>query len=195
MNWLERVRDTTREAHEALHHHPLLAPLSGTGLTRARLGSILQAFDVYYRSAEAAITMAVPADLPHAPVRDWLAKDMAALDIAPLDVAFYVPPINTPSRLIGYLYTKQGSTLGGRVISKHIERQLGLLPLTDQRFFAGYGPENGAHWKRFTDYVSAHEAGLDHDQVITAACEAFDGIGRACDQVFTRLSELTSVSH
>ncbi|MDC7676176.1 biliverdin-producing heme oxygenase [Asticcacaulis machinosus] len=106
-----------------------------------------------------------------------------------------VPSIDTRSRLIGYLYTKQGSTLGGRVISKHIERQLGLRPLIDQRFFAGYGPDNGPQWKTFVAWVNDHQAELDQDQVITAACDAFDGIGRACDQVFTRLSEPTSASH
>lgn len=189
MIWLESLRDATREAHEALHHHPLLAPLSTEGLTRERLGAILQAFGVYYRAAEAAITLPVPADLPHAPVRDWLAQDMTELNIEPLQLNLTVPPIDTLSHLIGYLYAKQGSTLGGRVISKHIERQLELHPLIDQHFFAGYGPENGAHWKAFVGWVNDHQADLDLRPMIAAACDAFDGIKRACDQVFMSQAE------
>ncbi|MDC7676175.1 hypothetical protein [Asticcacaulis machinosus] len=85
MIWLETLRAATRDTHDGLHHHPLLAPLSTQGLTRERLGIILQGFEVYYRASEAAISISPPADLPHAPVRDWLAQDMVALKLAPLE--------------------------------------------------------------------------------------------------------------
>lgn len=181
MPLLDALRRHTREQHDALHTHPLLAPLAGGPVAAEDFHHILQAFDAWYRAAESARRVAMPADVPDAPVLDWLARDLARQDIAQHNLDFAPPAIDTPSKLMGYLYTKQGSTLGGHVISKHLQRQLGLVPGADQWFFAGYNGENGLKWHHF---IAALEAGdYDEAETVTAAQGAFDGIARACDQI------------
>ena len=49
----------------------------------------------------------------------------------------------------GCLYVLEGETLGGRLILRDVQTQLGLAPATGASFFAGYGAETGAMWSSF----------------------------------------------
>lgn len=190
MRLLEALRTHTRQQHDALHTHPLLSGLSpaepgGTSIRLEDFHYILRAFDAYYAHAEAACIAEMPEQVPNAPVLNWLASDLAQhrLESWAPRIAFRHPPIDTPSKLAGYLYTKQGSTLGGHVISKHLERELALIPRLDQWFFAGYGPHNGAQWKLFVDVLERHSDQFSHDEVVRAAQQSFETIAWFCDTV------------
>jgi heme oxygenase len=183
MSLLDALRRHTRQQHEALHQHPLLLGLSADRITLAEFHRILLAFEAYYTHAEAACATPWPEQAPNAPVLAWLASDLAQhkLDSLADRLAFAHPPIDTPSRMAGYLYTKQGSTLGGHVISRHLERKLALIPHLDQWFFAGYH-DNGVQWKQFIAALETIE-GLDEAEVCAAACAAFDHISQVCSAV------------
>ncbi len=182
---IDALRFHTRQPHEALHRHPLLRGLAGDGITLAAFHNILLAFEAYYTVAEAACATVID-DIPNAPVLAWLASDLAQHRLLSLSGRVEVPTmaLDTPARVAGYLYTKQGSTLGGHVISKHLERSLGLIPHIDQWFFAAYGRDNGPQWKRFVAYLDAHEDALPQDEVVEAARQAFAAITKACDCVY-----------
>jgi len=183
MRLIEALRHHTREQHEALHTHPLLSGLSDTSLTLADFHHILLAFEAYYSHAEAACLAGWPEDVPNAPVLTWLGSDLAqhGLESRAHSIAFVHPPIDTRSKLVGYLYTKQGSTLGGHVISKHLERQLRLIPRLDQWFFAGYGHDNGANWKKFTTHLDDLSDALNPEEVLASARQSFETIAWFCD--------------
>jgi heme oxygenase len=183
MRLLEALRHHTRQQHEALHAHPLLTGLSDSTLTLSDFHHILLAFEAYYSHAEAACAAGWPEAVPNAPVLTWLGSDLAQhrLQSHAAHIAFVHPPIDTRSKLAGYLYTKQGSTLGGHVISKHLERQLGLIPRLDQWFFAGYGHDNGPNWKAFTAHLDDLDDVLNPDEVVGSACRAFETIAWFCD--------------
>jgi heme oxygenase len=51
--------------------------------------------------------------------------------------------------LAGVLYVIEGSTLGGQIIVRHLERNLGLTRESGARFFHGYGADTEAHWQEF----------------------------------------------
>ncbi len=189
MSLLTALRTHTRQAHEALHSHPLLIGLSPAPertLSLTDFHHILLAFDAYYTKAEAACTVSWPDHVPNAPVLAWLASDLAQQQLESWadDIALRHPLIDTPSKLAGYMYTKQGSTLGGHVISKHLEKQLSLIPHIDQWFFAGYHHDNGDQWKRFVEVLET-TPGLDPDQTVIAANQAFTHIHSVCDAVMT----------
>jgi heme oxygenase len=62
---------------------------------------------------------------------------------------------------LGCLYTLEGATLGGQVISRHLAN-LGIGPDNGGRFFDGYAAKTGEMWKSFqtkaTDYcVTEHQ--------------------------------------
>ncbi|ESQ79530.1 biliverdin-producing heme oxygenase [Asticcacaulis sp. YBE204] len=191
MRLLEALRLHTRAQHDALHRHPLLAGLSpdGPALTLTDFGRIVQAFEACYRHVEAALTTPLPDDVPDAPVLDWLSRDLRHLGLPHRTIAFDHPPVDSLAKRLGYLYTKQGSTLGGHVISKHLERQLGLRPHVDQWFFAGYGTDNGPQWKRFVAALDHHAAKVSADEVIAAAATAFETIAHFCDTTLLQTTE------
>ena len=183
MSLIEALRHHTRAQYEALHQHPLLAGLSDDRLTLDDFHHILLAFDAYYTHAEAACFAGWPEHAPNAPVLAWLASDLAQhrLDSWADRVVFSHPPLDTPSKMAGYLYVKQGFTLGGQTISKHVERQLALIPHIDQWFFAGYHHDNGRQWKLFVEVID----GLDfhREDVVASASQSFENLAWFCDSV------------
>lgn len=177
MTLLERLRTETRDAHEALHVHPLLAPLVSPDMTLRDYRYALLAFERFYRTMEPQVTE------PGAPVLQWLHADMAREHLPPVDFPIALPRLTTPSQLWGYLYVKQGSTLGGNVMSKALRRHLGLQPMADQRFFAGDGEENGKRWQNFIENLFAVAPSLQSNETIETAVACFQGIAGICDVV------------
>lgn len=171
---LDRLRDETRDVHEALHHHPLLAPLISPDLTLRDYRYTLLAFEAFYRGLEPVADSA--------PVLDWLAHDLARQGLSPLSMpGRTLPVIATESQAWGYLYVKHGSTLGGGIISRNLKRVLGLNPLIDQRFFAGYGDENGMRWKKFIENLFSKAAVLNPNEAAEMAVTCFRSVAEICD--------------
>ena len=183
MPLIDALRHHTRQQHEALRRHPLLAGLADNTLTLRDFHHILLAFDAYHTHAEAACFAEWPEHAPNAPVLAWLASDLAqhGLDSWADRIEFDHPPLDTASKMAGYIYVKQDSALGGHVISKHIERQLALIPHIDQWFFAGYHHDNGQQWKLFVDALEAPD--FHEDEVIESACRSFEHVACFCDSV------------
>lgn len=79
---------------------------------------------------------------------------------------------------LGYAYVVEGSTLGGRVILKHLNQTL-QLGENGTRFFAGYGAETGSFWKAFLqpfcDYVLSNKC---EEEAIQGAMDGFSDIGK-----------------
>ncbi|SKB98410.1 biliverdin-producing heme oxygenase [Dyadobacter psychrophilus] len=50
---------------------------------------------------------------------------------------------------LGAMYVLEGSTLGGRILYKHINKTLGLTPENGCAYFWGYGEQTGIMWKSF----------------------------------------------
>jgi heme oxygenase (biliverdin-IX-beta and delta-forming) len=180
MTLLERLRTETRDAHEALHVHPLLAPLVSPDVTLRDYRYALLAFERFYRTME---SQPVSFSTDSAPVCDWLAQDMQRHGLTPLAIEFSLPLLGTPSQLWGYLYVKQGSTLGGSIMSKALRRHLQLQPVTEQRFFAGYGDENGKRWQNFIENLFEITPSLQPNETIETAVACFQGIAGICDVV------------
>jgi heme oxygenase len=70
------------------------------------------------------------------------------------------PRLRDAAEAFGCLYVLEGSTLGGRVISRHVQARLGAeLP---RRFLDGYGAETGERWQEFRRALAAAARGRDH---------------------------------
>lgn len=175
------LKEHTRAAHEALHRHPLLRPLGEGTLTRHDCAAALQAFALFYRHYEP--QAAVWCGFDGAPVLRWLDADplLAAHSPAPAIKYGPKPEIHDRASWLGYLYVKQGSTLGGQVISKRLRRQLGLEAGRDQRFFHGYGEQTGERWKAFLAYLAAEENDVEPHRVVQSAHGFFAGLHHSCD--------------
>lgn len=82
-----------------------------------------------------------------------LAADLAVLGASPFAVdalpSCPVPLLGNAAAALGSLYVMEGSTLGGRIIERHVERRLGFDHLSGCSYFAGYGARTGAMWRAF----------------------------------------------
>jgi heme oxygenase len=85
-----------------------------------------------------------------------------------------LPLLEPPSRALGSLYVLEGATLGGQIISRHLQATLGLNQKRGAAFFNGYGSENGQMWREFGKTLTeSTETKADPSQVLKGAEETF----------------------
>lgn len=180
-----RLRHACRSVHARLHHHPLLAPLLGTGVTRAAYGRVLRAYHAFYAWIEAALvdyeTRATPAfrysprlKLPQ------LAADLAALGLAcPPALEAPPPALASDAEYLGACYVLEGSTLGGRVIAAQLGPRLGLEPARGLSFFLCYGAEADARWSEFG--AALERCAPEAERVTASALAVFAAIEAVLD--------------
>ena len=88
-----------------------------------------------------------------------------------LDICAELPPIENKAQAFGAMYVLEGSTLGGRVISKMLMKNESII-LTEAnlQFFSGYKEETGTKWKVFLEALNQQE---DLNVVATSANATF----------------------
>lgn len=175
------LRKATEPHHQALHTHPLLAPLAGE-ITLDDFKWCIRGFYAAYQQIsqslqfESSLWQSVPA-------LRWLESDMKihriqAIDLPPKDH----PAASTYSQMLGLAYVTQGSTLGGTVISRYLSSTLGLVAGHTNHFFAGFGAETGARWKRFLHLLE--DDNIEHRECVNQAVATFTCITHYCDEAF-----------
>jgi heme oxygenase len=86
-------------------------------------------------------------------------------------------PTDTAEAL-GIMYVLEGSTLGGKIIYKHVNQYLGIEAETGASYFYGYGQETGILWKSFITAFADYAVKENCEQRITSsAISAFTAIG------------------
>ena len=82
---------------------------------------------------------------------------------------------------LGVIYVLEGSTLGGRLIARHVEPTLGLTDGHGSSYFRGHGEATGALWRETVDAIAAvpdtdilNEAALRTFAVFRAALKRLD---------------------
>lgn len=177
----QALRSGIHAPHQALHHHPLLAGLGTGDVTRQQWLSALVAFHAFYALYEPQAQRATTFE--QAPVMDWLDRDFAVHNITPprLPTRYIALNLDDTSGLLAYLYVKQGSTLGGQVISKKLRQTLGLIGGEDQYFFYGYGAYTGEKWKLFLSQLAQASADADVERTVEAAQLLFAQLAEICD--------------
>lgn len=177
---LEAVRRATRVAHVRLEAR--LAILDGT-LTRDRYRDLIAAHFGYLAAIEPQLPAPlrargldvdarrkVPALLDDLRA---LGLDAAAIDALPRCHALpRVAPDDGGASALGVAYVLEGSTLGGRVLSRHFAAALAIDATNGGRFFAGYGERTRERWRAFVDVLARSER--EHESaIVDAAVETF----------------------
>ncbi|AMR30675.1 hypothetical protein A0256_04185 [Mucilaginibacter sp. PAMC 26640] len=80
----------------------------------------------------------------------------------------WLPTIKMHLQALGALYVIEGSTLGGKIISKMMQQHLGL---TDKglSFFAGYGEQTEQMWDTFKEVLNQQAQNPEEEAVVIAA--------------------------
>lgn len=82
-------------------------------------------------------------------------------------------PLPSPAAAFGAMYVVEGSTLGGSVIARHVERALGLRPETGCVYFRSYGSATGRMWKAFRTRLMAMSSPAVDDVIVGSAQRTF----------------------
>jgi heme oxygenase len=85
-----------------------------------------------------------------------------------------VPVLGSISQGIGCMYVLEGSTLGGQLISRHLQAKFGITSDRGGTFFASYGENLGQRWTEFRASVNADErAHTEMDEIVASARATF----------------------
>jgi heme oxygenase (biliverdin-IX-beta and delta-forming) len=176
----QRLREATSALHRRVEENlDLLSP----DLTVERYRAVLGLFYGYYEPLEArldaAATTAPPRGFALVARAPRIQSDLVAVGASPEDVAKLprcpdLPRVTLPTDVAGCLYVLEGASLGGQVISRGLERRLGIVRSNGGSFFAGDGPRTASRWMAVLGWIDelarAHDGG---DAIVEAACETF----------------------
>jgi heme oxygenase (biliverdin-IX-beta and delta-forming) len=174
---LKRLKQATSERHAALEDQ---LPLLDSRLSRENYRQLLGRFFGYYAPLEIRL-LALPwrdetgFDYTDRHKTARLEQDLIALGETPGTLARLprcqdLPEAASLSNLLGCLYVIEGATLGGHIITRHLQANLGLTPETGASFFNGYGAQTGAQWQTFCTMLTdlAERTGGDEEIIATA---------------------------
>ena len=173
----ERLKEETKTNHQILEK-ALLGNLKAIRSV-SEYTDLLKLFYSYFGGLEVRISELIDTDLlPDSNQRRKtaaLAQDLQDLgsEIPSKASGMALPAIFTHLQALGALYVIEGSTLGGKIISKMMQQHLGLTDI-GLSFFSGYGEQTEHMWDTFKDVLN-QQAHNPEDQaiVITAANETF----------------------
>ena len=171
---LQRLREDTRLEHEATEAAmPLMAP----GLTLQAYAEVLRALLPVLRSwerwaegwAEQHATPELQLLLSKRRRSSWLEADLAVLGESTLPrpeavadgevdwsavvcgehvgAKVAMEPAEFQAAFLGALYVVEGSTLGGRLIARHLQPLFGFEAGQGYAYFRGHGEQTGALWR------------------------------------------------
>jgi heme oxygenase len=85
-----------------------------------------------------------------------------------------LPQIDNYLKAFGALYVIEGSTLGGKIISKMVQQHLQITENAGLSFFNSYGEDTMQMWERFKDVLNQVAATpADEEIILGAANETF----------------------
>jgi heme oxygenase len=190
---LKRLKLATGASHVALEKQ---LPLMNADLSRDEYRRCLARFYGFYAPLEdqlltsphwsgLALDYASRLKTPRL-VRDLVALGSSAAALAELPRCMDLPNTYTPEHLLGSLYVIEGATLGGRIITRHLQVQLGLTPESGGAFFDGYGAQTGDQWKAFCALLSHHATPTVEPSAVTES--RHEAIAAGANQTFDTLT-------
>jgi heme oxygenase (biliverdin-IX-beta and delta-forming) len=176
---LERLRRETVPDHNSVEQS---VPLMDEGLTRdTYVSCLLKLHGIIAAWEEWAVA--------NAPV--WIQPFLAArrrAQLLRLDLTWFgaedpdderptLPQMADAAGVLGAMYVMEGSTLGGQLIARHVERVLDLAPGQGDAYFRGHNERTGRLWKEFCDVLQTKVPDSETDAVISGAKAMFRVFG------------------
>ena len=173
-----RLRAETTPAHQKLEARLAVSGLSGRLDNYCRM---LAAFLSFYRPVELALLkidwQGQDLDIFQRMKTDWLLSDLKSLGVPVKTVSDWprIPPLTSAFEGLGALYVLEGASLGGQVISRRLQGDLGIGSMNGGRFFLSYGDRVGEMWRTFLDVLEKAAQVESNAQIIErAAVQTFE---------------------
>lgn len=181
-NVLARLRLETRREHEAVEH---VLNLMGS-LTESTYRQRLIKFYGFYNPLEAALTDRCTPEhsnhdagqlalhLPRLHKSELLRQDLQQLGVSTAGLAqcTALPPIQATAQVLGCLYVLEGATLGGRMITQHVQATLGITPTTGGSFFDGYAGDTAKMWNAMRQTLLSGAVDVQAENAMVASAIA-----------------------
>lgn len=178
--FFKRLRHETAESHQQLEDNPLSQSILNPSVSVQDYQTYLAALFGVTIACEDQIfpnISHIVNDLPERYKSRLIIDDLLATGLS--EVAVDTLPVcqfefSSVAEALGIMYVLEGSTLGGKIIYKHIHEALGLTPENGASYFWGYGTQTGHLWKSFISSLTqfVDEEGK-RDDVIASAKKTF----------------------
>jgi heme oxygenase (biliverdin-IX-beta and delta-forming) len=185
---LEKLKQSTCIHH---HHASNSSDILSLQFSVEDYGSLLQRLWGFYTPLETFIAQRgewplSTLDYEHRKKVPLLERDLQTLGIfAPgsLPICTELPELVAFSQMLGCMYVLEGATLGGQIISRHMQKTMGIDQTTGCAYFCSYGDEVSSMWQTFchilTTYASTHAL---ENQIIQAASSTFSTLNAWLDE-------------
>jgi len=177
MTLLERLKAETRPAHDRIEN---ALDLERRIATRDGYKELLIRFYGFHSAWEKAAGRIVSdkAIFESRCRTKLLSKDLAALglrdeEIIRLPQCAPLMPLPSPAAVLGGMYVVEGSTLGGVVIAREVERKLGLDAETGCAYFGSHGRETAMMWNHFKEKLLSASSRETDDVIVATAQKTF----------------------
>ena len=176
----DKLKDATREAHEALDTR---LALTRDDVSFKRYVSYLCHLLAFYRPLSERLSAAgrtAPLSANCESRVAWLEEDLAFFDIEDRgDSASieFLPSVTGASEVLGVSYVVEGSALGARALYATLHARWRIEQHRGGSFLFGYGAETGRRWHGFVAALNAVELDpQEESRCIAAACQTFAGL-------------------
>lgn len=174
----ERLKRETQQSH--LELEKLIIPKIKNIQSTIHYSKLLQVFYGFFKPVEVLIDEHINTEN----FSDHNERRKAAIilsDIKQIEptitfvpVANDLPKVENTTQALGAMYVLEGSTLGGKIISKMIVQALQLKSKDAVQFFSGYGEATEERWNAFKTSLENYTTSIEEeDQLINAANETF----------------------
>ncbi|MBN9483782.1 MAG: hypothetical protein BGO70_09270 [Bacteroidetes bacterium 43-93] len=155
--FIEELRARTKEDHQQLDK--LLIPYIKGCNTVAKYADLLQCFYGYFHPLESLISAYIDDDIvPQYSRRrksNVIEEELQSMheNLHAINEDVPLPRIDNIAGALGAMYVLEGSTMGGKIISKILAENLGKQP-SDIRFFNYYGDDTDVLWGQFVQSLN-----------------------------------------
>lgn len=158
--FIKNLRQETAASHQHLEDNKLSKALLSPSLALSDYQAYLSALYAVTIACEDQVFPAISHIVPDLQDRYKSGKLIEDLSFTGLsDVQIDALPVyqfefSSAAEALGIMYVIEGSTLGGRILYKHVHETLGLSFEKGAAYFWGYGAQTGILWKSFISALS-----------------------------------------
>lgn len=178
--FIKDLRQQTAESHQKLEDNYLSKAILNPSVTQADYQKYLAGLYGLTIACEDQVFPVVSLVVPQIEKRYKSGKIIEDLsftgysDLKIDELPYYQYKFSTVAEALGIMYVLEGSSLGGRILYKHVNQHLGLDSKKGAAYFWGYGTETGPMWKSFISGVARYAAeNKEGQQIIDSAIKTF----------------------
>jgi heme oxygenase len=186
---LTELKNQTRPQHDSVEGNPFGKAMMAGTMSLEQYKEFLQKFYGFHLSLEQALAdfnwSEVGIDFDERRKIAFLEQDLRALGLTDADIALLpkaddLPPMKSIEEAVGVMYVMEGSTLGGQIQARQVQKMFGIGAENGAAYFSSYGANVGVMWKAYSEAIvrTASDNAAKEAMIIASAKETFAALER-----------------